>query len=171
MAYDKVRRCLYVVLVETAICHPQLESHYDGVAALVELRIESIRRSHPVEQAIAGHRAVSQLLFIEQEGYSIARCCNVAVKQEASPCFIEIAREDFTIRAEIEIVGVSCRDSLSPWRGQARHYCAREGLIFGRLHYIRAQVVFGYKLAPLITRHTLEIGWWGFQSTIVSIPP
>ena len=59
MAYDKVGRWLDVVLVEGIICHLQLVSHNDGVADLVELRIESIGRGLPVEQAIAGHRAVS----------------------------------------------------------------------------------------------------------------
>src|SRR6266480_340091 len=107
MAYDKVRRCLDVVLVETAVSHPQLISHNDGVADLVELRIESVGRRLPVEQAIAGHRAVSQLLVIKQKVHSIARCRKVAVKQEASPRFIEIAREDLSIRTKIEIVGIS----------------------------------------------------------------
>src|SRR2546421_11973683 len=107
MAYDKVRRCLDVVLVEGIICHIQLVSHNDGVADLVELRIESVGRRLPVEQAIAGHRAVSQLLVIEQEVYSIARCRKVAIKQEASPCFIEVAREDFAVRAEEGIEGIS----------------------------------------------------------------
>src|SRR5437868_276116 len=107
MAYDKVRRSLDVVLVEVSPCHLQLISHYDGVAALVELRIESVGRRLPVEQAIAGHRAVRLLLVIKQEVHSIARCRKVAVQQEASPRFIEIAREDLSIRTKIEIVGIS----------------------------------------------------------------
>src|SRR6266446_1469372 len=107
MAYDKVSRCLDVVLVEGIICHLHLVSHNDGVADLVELRIERVGGKLPVQQAIAGHRAVSLLLVIKQEGHSITRCRKVAVKQEASPRFIEVAREDFAIRAEIEIIGIS----------------------------------------------------------------
>src|SRR6266480_6297049 len=107
MTYDKVSRFLDVVLVEVSICHIQLVSHNDGVADLVELRIESVGRGLPVEQAIAGHRAISQLLVIKQEVHSIARCLKVAVKQEAGPRFIEITCEDFAIRTEIEIVRIS----------------------------------------------------------------
>src|SRR5690242_1655676 len=102
MAYDKVSRFLDVVLVEASTCHPQLVSHNDRVADLVELRIERVGSNLPVQQAIAGHRAVSLLLVIKQEFHSITRCRKVAVKQEASPRFIEVASEDFAIRAEIE---------------------------------------------------------------------
>src|SRR5258707_589810 len=108
MAYDKVSRCLDVFLVEVSTCHPQLVGHNDGVANLVELRIERVGGNLPVQQAIARHRAVSLLLVIKQEFHSITRCRKVSVKQEASPRFIEIAREDFAIRAEIEIIGISC---------------------------------------------------------------
>src|SRR5215469_10027669 len=108
MTYHKVCCWLDMVLIETAVSHPKLESHYDGIAAFVELRVEGVGRRLPVEQAIAGHRAVSQLLVIKQEVHSFARCRKVAVKQEASPRFIEIACKDFAIRAEVEIVGVSC---------------------------------------------------------------
>ena len=138
MTYDKVSRFLDVVLVEVSICHPQLVSHNDGVADLVELRIESVGRGLPVEQAIAGHRAVRQLLVIKQEVHSSARCRKIAVKQEASPCFIEVAREDFAVRAEEGIVGISRRDSLPPRGGKACYYGTGEGFILGCLHHISA---------------------------------
>jgi len=61
----------------------------------------------PIEQAIAWHGAVSLLLVIKQEVHNITRCRKVAVKQETCPRFIEIAREDFAVRAEEGIVGIS----------------------------------------------------------------
>src|SRR5260370_10299783 len=103
MAYDKVSRCLDVFLVEVSTCHPQLVGHNDGVADLVELRIERVGGNLPVQQAIAGHRAVSLLLEIKQEVHSIVRRRKVAVNQDASPRFIEVARQDFEVRAEKEI--------------------------------------------------------------------
>src|SRR2546423_1750853 len=163
MAYDKVSRCLDVVLVEVSICHIQLVSHNDGVAALVALRFESAGRGLPVEQAIAGHRAISQLLVIKQEVHSSARRRKVAVKQEASPRFIEVAREDFAVRAEEGIVGISRRDSLSPWRGKACYYGTGEGFILGCLHHVSAQVVFAYKLVPLGARCAFKIGRRGVE--------
>src|SRR5437868_11691136 len=107
MAYDKIRRWLDVVLVEANICHLQLVSHNDGIAGFVELRTKRVGSDLSVKQAIAGHRAVGLLLFIKQEIHNITCCRKVAVKQEASPCFIEIARKDFAVRAEEGIVGIS----------------------------------------------------------------
>src|SRR5258708_36915036 len=104
MAYDKVSRCLDVFLVEVSTCHPQLVGHNDGVADLVELRIERVGGNLPVQQAIARHRAVSLLLATKQEVHSSMRRRKVSVNQKASPAFIECAREAFTIRADIESV-------------------------------------------------------------------
>src|SRR2546423_457380 len=171
MAYDKVSRCLDVVLVEVSICHIQLVSHNDGVADLVELRIESVGRGLPVEQAIAGHRAINQLLVIKQEVHSSARRRKVAVKREASPSFMEVARKNCVGRAEEGSVGTSRRDSLSPGGGEACYYGTGEGFILGCLHHVSAQVVFAHKLVPLFARCALKIGWRGVQAVIVSVPP
>ena len=107
MAYHKVCRWLDVILVETAIGHPKLVGHDDRIAALIELRVEGVRCELTIDQTVAWHRAIGTLLVNEQEIHNVTRCLEVAVKEETSPCLVDIAREDLAIGAEEEIGRVS----------------------------------------------------------------
>src|SRR5262245_34985257 len=114
MAYHKVCRWFDVVLVEVGLSHPKLESHDDGIAALIELRVEGVGRELTIEQTVAWHRAVRALLLKEQEVHDVTRGREITIQQETGPCLVDVACEDLAVGAEVEIVGVASRDGLAP---------------------------------------------------------
>ena len=138
---QEVRRRLDVVGVERGVGEPELLGHQDRVGGLVELRVERIGRGLAVDEAVARHRPVRQLLVLEEEERRGARGGEVAVGDEARPGLVEIAREDLAVGAEVRVRRVTGRDRLTPRRGEARDDRAGEGLVLRRLEHVGAHVV------------------------------
>ena len=138
---QEVRRRLDVAVVERGIREPELLRHQDREGDLVELRPERVGCGLAVDEAVSRHRAVRQLLALEQEQRRVARGGEVAVGEEARPRLVEVAGEDLAIGAEVGVRRVAGRDRLTPRRGEARHDRAGEGLVLGGLEDVRAQVV------------------------------
>ena len=134
------------LVVERGIREPELLRHQDREGDLVELRPERVGRGLAVDEAVSRHRAVRQLLALEQEQRRVARGVEVAVGEEARPRLVEVAGEDLAIGAEVGVRRVAGRDRLTPRRGEAGHDRAGEGLVLGGLEDVRAQVVLVLEL-------------------------
>ena len=138
---QEVRGRLDVVRVQRGVGEPELLRHQDRVRDLVQLRPERVGRRLAVDEAVPRHRPVWQLLALEEEERRGAGCGDVAVRDEACPRLVEIAREHLAVGAEVGVRRVAGRDRLSPRRGEARHDRAGEGLVLGGLEHVCAQVV------------------------------
>ena len=145
---DEVRGRLDVIRVERCVGEPELVRHQDRVGGLVELRPERVGRDLAVDEAVPRHRAVRQLLALEQEEGRVARGRQVAGCHEARPRLVQVAREHLPVGAEVRVRRVAGRDGLAPRRGEAGDDRAGERLVLGRLDDIGAQVVLG--LEPLL---------------------
>ena len=153
MRRDEVRRRADVVGIERGVGHPQLVGHEDRVRGLVELRPERVGRGLPVHETVARHRAVRELLPLEQEAHRVARRREVAAGDEACPRFVEVAGEDLAVGAEVGVGGIAGGDGLAPRRRETRDDRAREGLVLRRLDHVRADVI---GLGRLIVRRRHE---------------
>ena len=100
---DEVRGRLDVVLVQRRVREPELVRHQDRVGGLVELRPEGVGRDLSVDEAVARHRAVRQLLALEQEQRRGPRRLEVAGGDEACPRLVQVAREHLTVGAEVRV--------------------------------------------------------------------
>ncbi len=138
---DEVRRRLDVVAVERRVGEPELVRHQDRVGGLVELRPEGVRRDLAVDEAVARHRAVRQLLALEQEERRGPGRREVAGGDEAAPRLVQVARKHLAVGAEVRVRGVSGRDGLTPRGGEAGDDRAGERLVLGRLDHVGAEVV------------------------------
>ena len=159
-----------VLLVQRGVGHAHLGGHQDRVTRLIELDAERVRRDLAVEQAVARHRTIGQLLVIEQEDDRVAGGCQVAIGEQRAPGLIEIAREDLAIGAEKQVVGVARRDRLAPRRGEAGDDRPREGLVFAGLDDVGAEVVLVDELPPLTGRRPRETRGRRGERGVVSVP-
>jgi hypothetical protein len=100
---DEVRGRLDVVLVERPPGEADGERHDERVGALVELRVERVRRGLAVRQAVARHRPVGQLLALEQELGHVARRRVVPGEEQRRPRLVEVAGEDLAVGAEVRV--------------------------------------------------------------------
>ena len=114
MRDHEVDRRPHVVLVEGRVGHAELLGHDERVGRLVELTPERVGGDPPIEEAVTWHRPVGLLLPVEKEGDRIPRGLQVAIRHQAGPRLVEVAREDLAVRAEEEIVRVAGGHRLAP---------------------------------------------------------
>ena len=133
--------------VEGSVGEAGLPGHQDRVGDLVELDAEAVRGELAVDQAVARHRAVGELLALEQEPHRVPGGGPVAGQHEPGEGLVQVAGEHLAVGAEVGVVGVAGRDRLPPGRGQAGHHRPGEGLVLGGLEHVRAQVVDAAQLA------------------------
>src|SRR2546430_16695204 len=93
-----------------------------------------------VDEAVARHRAIRQLLALEEEERRRARGRQIAVGDQSRPRLVEVTREHLAVRAEVRVRGVAGGDGLSPRGGEAGADRAREPLGPGRLWHVRLWV-------------------------------
>src|SRR5258708_10420405 len=107
MANDKVCCGLYVVVIEVAIGHAELIGHDNWIADFIQLCSKGIGRKFSVEQTVTRHRAVCQLLVIEEVIYKVMCCLQVSVKVETRPSLIKVACENLAIGTKVAIVRIT----------------------------------------------------------------
>ncbi len=117
--------------------------HQDRVGRLVELGAERIGRGLAIDQAVARHGPVGELLAVEEEVERVARGRQVAVSDKARPRLVEVAGEDLAVRAEVGVGRVAGGDGLTPWRGEPGDDRAGERLVLGGLDHVGGRVVLG----------------------------
>ncbi len=122
----------------------RLVVHQDRVGDLVQLEPAGVRGGLPVEQRVARHGAVRQLLAVEQEPDRVPCRGQVAVGQQAGEGLVQVAGEHLAVGAEVGRLapgGGPGRHRLAPRAGQRGHDGAGEGLVLARLEHVRGQVV------------------------------
>ena len=88
---EEMRGWLDVVGVQARVSHPELVRHQDRVRRLIQLRPERVRRELAVDETVARHRAVRQLLAVEEEANRVACRLQFAVDEQRSPRLVKIA--------------------------------------------------------------------------------
>ena len=121
--------------------HARRVGHQERVGRLVELGAERIGRQLAVDQAVAGHRPVGELLPLEEELERVAGGVQVAIGDQARPRLVEVAREHLAVRPEVGVGRVTRRDRLAPRRGEAGDDRAGERLVLRGLDHVRGGVV------------------------------
>ena len=145
--------------------------HQDRVGDLVELCAERVGRGLAVDERVARHRAVGLLLMLEQEQRRVTRRLAIARCHQTGPCLVQVAREDLAVRAEVGVVGVAGRHRLTPRRRQTGHDRAGEGLVFGGLHDVDAEVVGVAQLAHAGAADTGQRARRRVELVVVALPP
>ena len=120
--------------------------------------LKRVRRRLAVRQAVARHRAVGQLLALEQERGHVARRRAVAGEEQRGPRLVEVAREHLAVGAEVGVRRVARGDRLPPRRGERGRDGAGERLVLGRLDVVRAEVVLGQDRVPVGARRRRRPG-------------
>ena len=120
VAGDEVRRRLDVRLVVVAAGQPDGERHDQRVGALVELGVEAVGRLLAVGEAVARHRAVGQLLALEQEARHVARRPRGRRPGTRRPRLVEVAREHLAVGAEVGVARGRRRRRPGPTARRAR---------------------------------------------------
>ena len=118
--------------------------HQDRVGDLVQLESASVGCGLAVEQRVARHGPVRQLLAVEQEPDRVPRRGQVAVGQQAGERLVQVAGEHLAVGTEVGRLATGVgpgRHRLAPRAGQRGHDRAGEGLVLARLEHVRGQVV------------------------------
>jgi hypothetical protein len=156
--------------VEGPVGDAGLPGHQDRVGDLVELNAEGVGRRFAVDQAVARHGAVRELLAFEQETDRVARGGTVTGQQQPGEGLVEVAREHLAVGAEIGVVRVAGRYRLPPRGGKAGHDRARERLVLGGLEHVRAEPVDAAQLAHGGTAEPGEVVGRRDQPVVVGGP-
>ena len=142
---QEVRGRLDVALPQGGVtAEPGQVRHQDRIGGLVQLGAAGVRGGLAVEQRVARHRPVRQLLPVEQEPGRRPGRADVPVGQQPGERLVQVAGEHFTVGAEVRRLasGVHPRlHRLAPRAGQGRDDGAGERLVLARLQHVRRQVV------------------------------
>ena len=168
---EEVRGRLDVVRIQRRVGEAELLGHQNRVRTLVELRPERVWRQFSVDEAVPRHRAVRQLLPLEQEQRRVARGREVAGGDQSRPRLVEVAREHLAVGAEVRVCRVAGRDRLAPWRGEAGDDGTGERLVLGRLDHVGAEVVVVLELLALRAPEAAQLLRSRFVQGVVVVLP
>ncbi len=172
--HQEVRGRPDVVLPQLGVpAQPGLPGHQDRVGRLVELGAAGVRCRLAVEQGVARHRPVRELLPVEQEQCRRARIRDVPVGQQPGERLVQVAGEHLAVGAEVgrlAVVEGPGGHRLPPGAGQRGHDRAGVGLVFAGLDHVRGQVVPRPQLRDPVGGHACKMRGRPAQPGVIAEP-
>ena len=154
---DEVRRRADVRPCSSRAREADGERHDQRVGALVELGVEAVGRLLAVGEAVARHRAVGQLLALEQEARHVARRARGRRRRRRRPGLVEVAARRPRGRSR-STCWRGRRPTIACPHGEASAAAMAPGnvLSVGGLDVVGAQVVLVEQVVPVAAADALR---------------